>query len=108
MRDSDVILRIENLRMSRGWSVYQLAKEAELPYSTLNNLLHRTNIPTIPTLQHICDGLGITLADFFTDDVENYQVTADQIDLLEIDRALNRENRGFLRAYAKGLMQNQK
>lgn len=107
MRDSEIITRIEDLRKKRNWSVYQLAKESELPYSTLNNLLHRTNIPTVPTLQKICDGLGITMSDFFRDKVTDYVVTDDQVKLLEVERALSRENRGFLLAYAEGLLKNQ-
>ena len=51
MRDKDVIQHIQDLCKERSWTYYRLAKEADIPYSTLNNMVNRTNIPTIPTLQ---------------------------------------------------------
>lgn len=68
MRDKDVIQHIQDLCKERSWTYYRLAKEADIPYSTLNNMVNRTNIPTIPTLQKLCDAFGITLADFFLDE----------------------------------------
>ena len=62
MRDKDVIQHIQDLCKERSWTYYRLAKEADIPYSTLNNMVNRTNIPTIPTLQKLCDAFGITLA----------------------------------------------
>ena len=55
MRDKDVIQHIQDLCRERSWTYYRLAKEADIPYSTLNNMVNRTNIPTIPTLQKLCD-----------------------------------------------------
>ena len=48
MRDKDVIQHIQDLCRERSWTYYRLAKEADIPYSTLNNMVNRTNIPTIP------------------------------------------------------------
>lgn len=66
MRDKDVIQHIQDLCKERSWTYYRLAKEADIPYSTLNNMVNRTNIPTIPTLQKLCDAFGITLAISFS------------------------------------------
>ena len=77
MRDKDVIQHIQDLCRERSWTYYRLAKEADIPYSTLNNMVNRTNIPTIPTLQKLCDAFGITLADFFLDEPDALQLTED-------------------------------
>lgn len=45
MRDKDVIQHIQDLCKERSWTYYRLAKEADIPYSTLNNMVNRTNIP---------------------------------------------------------------
>lgn len=70
----DIILHIRELMDARGWSIYQLARHSDLPQSTLSNLFNRHNLPTIPTLERICDALGVTLAEFFgeetVDDME--------------------------------------
>ena len=43
MRDKDVIQHIQDLCKERSWTYYRLAKEADIPYSTLNNMVNRTN-----------------------------------------------------------------
>lgn len=57
--------RIRQLLTSRGWSEYKLAKEAGLSQSTISNLFRRNTVPSIPTLETLCKGFGITLAQFF-------------------------------------------
>lgn len=78
MKDTDIIKHIEQLCEERGWSLYKLSKESGIPYSTLNNMIHRTNIPSIPTLQKICNGFGISLSDFFADQKEPKQLNEQQ------------------------------
>lgn len=51
----------------RGWSVYRLAKNCGLSESTLANVFKRNTVPTITTLERICDGFGITLSQFFAE-----------------------------------------
>lgn len=104
MRDTDVIQHIQDLCRERSWTYYRLAKEADIPYSTLNNMINRTNIPTIPTLQKICDAFGITLSDFFQDESENLQLTIGQKELVELYNRLSLEKKRVLKAYMKGLL----
>ena len=61
----DVLERIDELRRRRGWSVNNLAMEAMLTQSTLNNLYVRKAEPKLSTLRAICGAFGITLAEFF-------------------------------------------
>jgi len=49
----------------RKWTEYRLAKESELSQSTISNLFKRNTAPSISTLEAICAGFGITLAQFF-------------------------------------------
>ena len=64
----DCLERIRYLLKERGWCVYRLAQEAGVPQSTLANLFLRNNMPTIPTLERICQALGITLGEFFAEE----------------------------------------
>ena len=57
----DVIQRLRDMMTERQWSEYRLAKEAQLSQSTISNIFHRNTIPSIPTLQTICDAFGISL-----------------------------------------------
>ena len=64
MNALDKIRRIMN---ERGWTDYKLAKETGLSQSTLSNMFNRNTMPTIPTLESICKGFGITLSQFFVE-----------------------------------------
>ena len=67
----DCLARIRELLAERNWSMYQLSQAAGIPQSTLSNLFIRCNAPTIPTLEKICDALGITMSEFFSKEQEN-------------------------------------
>lgn len=64
----DCLVRIKELLDERGWSMYQLARKANIQQSTLSNLFIRNNAPTISTLEKICDAFGITIVEFFGGD----------------------------------------
>lgn len=72
------------MRLERGWSIYRLSVEADLPQSTLVNMFSRETQPSIATLEAICKGFGITLSEFFTDSPEERQaaVTSEELDEL--------------------------
>lgn len=61
----DVIERIIELRDKKGYSTNKLANLAGLTQSTLQSILSNKNLPTIPTLEKICDALDISLSAFF-------------------------------------------
>ena len=63
--ENSIIEQIEILRNSYGWSYYQLAKRADLPLSTLRNILKLSHIPSIFTLHKIVGAFQLTLSDFF-------------------------------------------
>ena len=63
----DARQRIKQLMEERGISEYRLAKMSNLSQSTISNIFVRDTAPTIPTLEAICNGLGISLAQFFSD-----------------------------------------
>lgn len=67
----NILDRIDELRKERGWSVNNLAMEAMLTQSTLNNLYLRGSEPKLSTLRAICGAFGITLADFFAEEEED-------------------------------------
>lgn len=67
MECMDTHAKIRKLMEERGWSEYRLAKVCGLSESTLANIFRRNTLPTIPTLEAICNGFGITLSQFFSD-----------------------------------------
>ncbi len=63
----DVLQKIRELLEEREWSIYRLAQVSDINPSTLGNLFTRNNVPTIPTLERICEALGISLSEFFAE-----------------------------------------
>ncbi len=64
--------RIFNLCYERNISINRLATVCALPPSSLKNILYgKSQNPKLLTIKMICDGLGITLADFFNTDEFN-------------------------------------
>lgn len=63
----DVLGRLRALLKDRGWSEYRLSRECGLSESTIANIFRRNACPSIPTLEAICGGMGITLSQFFAE-----------------------------------------
>ena len=60
--------RLKVLMEERGMNIHSLAKKSGLSWNTIKNFFVRDTKPTVMTVSMLCDGLGITLAQFF--DVE--------------------------------------
>lgn len=60
-------MRLKQLLEERGWTEYRLSKESGVSESTLANIFRRNNVPSITTLEAICSGFRITLAQFFAE-----------------------------------------
>ena len=107
MEDFDVLARIQELCDLRSWTYYRLAKEANIPYSTLSTMLRKTNAPTVHTLQKLCAGFGITLAQFFALDDETVAFSKDQCEFLTEWDKLDETSKQLALAYMQGLKYRQ-
>lgn len=70
--------RLQKLMDERDLNLYSLAKRSGLSWNTIKNIFSRSANPTVTTLSMICDGLGITLAQFFEEGNESVHLTAEQ------------------------------
>lgn len=62
--------RIINLAIENDVSLHQLSLDAGIPYSTLSSFLNgKSEDPKISTILHICEGLNISLQEFFDDEL---------------------------------------
>ena len=58
--------RILHLCHSHNISINKLATLSAVPPSSIKNILYgKSNNPQIVTIKKLCDGLGITLGEFF-------------------------------------------
>ena len=62
--------RLYALCDERGISLNRLCNMCGITQSTLNNIVNTgSRNPTVNTVKRVCDGCGITLAEFFDDPV---------------------------------------
>lgn len=62
--------RLLTLLNDHNMSIYKLSVESAVPASTIKNILYgKSQNPGIVTLKMLCDGLNITINDFFDTDI---------------------------------------
>lgn len=61
----DYLERLRYLMKQRDLTEYKLSHISDVPQSTINSLFKKNYLPTIPTLEALCNGMGITLSEFF-------------------------------------------
>ena len=74
--------RLRQLLNERGWTEYRLAKNCGLSESTIANIYRRNTVPSLATLEAICKGFGITMAQFFAEG-EMVEISPELKELLE-------------------------
>lgn len=102
--DYRILEKITQLRLERNWTEYQLAERSGLTQSTIPSWYRKNMLPTIPSLERICEAFGITLSQFFLEDSENTVVITDQQRmLLEYAAKLEPEQYDALISFLKTL-----
>ena len=66
----DVGRRLQAVRKMNGWSQRELAKRAGVTNSTISVIEQGKVSPSVSSLQKVLDGIPISLADFFSLDLE--------------------------------------
>lgn len=62
----DVANRIKELCHEKGININQLATISKVPPSTVKNIVYgNSQNPGIVTIEKLCEGMGITLQEFF-------------------------------------------
>ena len=107
MELNKILVKIKLLMEKRHWSMYKLAKESGIPYSSLNSLFQKNNQPTISTLERICDGLNISMGEFFSTQIlqndNALTLSSEELALITLYRSLDKNDRKLLLNYLKGL-----
>lgn len=78
----DVLARIREEQIKRSWSDYELAEKSGITQSTISTWYKRGIEPGIASVEKICDGLGISLAQFFQ--IDEKMLSKEQKELFEV------------------------
>ena len=109
MDKKKVIARIEQLRIEKGISVYQLKENADIS-STIYQwkkkaTRHRNRTPSLRSIEKICDYLGVSLSYFFAFD-EDTQTDVKNKELTEAIKKLNKDQIHVLELLIKEFNKN--
>ena len=66
-RSMNTVTRAKELAEERDLTLHSLAKISHVPYSTIKSAEFRGSQLTVDTIEQLCAGLGITLAQFFSE-----------------------------------------
>ena len=100
-----IVEKIERIRKEKKkLSRYRLAQRSELSQSSLTNLLNRGNTPSIQTIEKICNGLDISLAEFFSAGNERRDLTKEQTRILDAWDKLDTIEKARVEGYIEGIL----
>lgn len=95
--------RIKELCDKKQMTMYALSKKTGISQSSLSNLMKRGSTPTFYTLDRICDGLGITLPQFFSDDKGKLELSSEQEKVLKMWESLTDKEKEAVEIYVRGI-----
>lgn len=82
----------------RGLNERELSQRSGVPKTTINSMFHKKHNPSINTLESLCEGLGITLSEFFYEGDSDCPLTQEQRELFaKWSRLSPEQKQAFLR-----------
>lgn len=98
-----VSAKITDLCSKSGISKYRLSQRTGISQSALSDITKMKKLPTLITLEKICDAFGITLAQFFTEDGNVLDLSEEQKRLLQTWSTLRPEEKNFINTCMESL-----
>lgn len=99
----DTITRITDLRLERGWTEYALAERSGITQSTISSWYRKNSVPTIASVERICEAYEITLSQFFAYKSDSISLTEIQFEMLESWNKLEGRQRAYLLKFLQSL-----
>lgn len=97
--------RIRELCAKKGMSQYELAKRAGMTQSSISSLLNEGNVPKITTLEKVCQGFGITLAQFFSSDDNFPDLSQEQQEVLKTWEKLSAKEKAAITKIVSSILE---
>lgn len=88
--------KVDALRVKKGWTIYELAKQAAVAPSTIYNWRDRLSSPTLSLLDAVCSALEISVIDFLLNEDELTALTEEQKEVMRLWNTLSSEQKKSL------------
>lgn len=108
--DSDRIYnKLNDIRRSKKLTIYQLAKAANVSYSTIYKWRDNKSSPSLYLLESLCDVLEIDIINLLVKEEDLVRLSDEEKNLYDIWKTLNRDQKIAIMALAEALnKENQK
>ncbi len=104
MKEFSIKERIDYILQYKNMSMYQLAKKSGISMNTLYNMETRNTVPSVHTIEKICEGLEISLGEFFNLDERNLLLSKEEKLLIEKYRKMESDEKGRIMGYVDALL----
>lgn len=101
----DVSERIEELLKEKRMTKYQLAKQADIPLSTLSTMISHKSLPRYDTIYKLCSGFKVTVSYFFKEK-EVVEEETEEVKLARQVKYLSEDGQMLARHFLKYLIEN--
>lgn len=102
----NILEKIEQMRLKRNWSEYDLSYRADLPQTTINTWYRKQQVPTLYSLDKLSKAFGITLSELLADTGDLMEIAEQDKEVLEFYRSLNPRQQRLLKQYLKSLTEH--
>ena len=92
----DISKRLRELMDAKQMTIYSLAKASNVSWTTVKNLFNRTNNPTVATVELLCQGLGISMSEFFNVDAPIDLPSIELQHIIDIWEDLSQRDKGII------------
>ena len=102
MRKEDFSKRLKQFHKERHWCQEELFRQGDVSRNTLQDAFSEKANPTLSTIQAICDGLNLSLGEFFSDEKKgqtDYVITELDRELLEVTKDYSKQEMRVLIEY---------
>ena len=85
--------KVDTIRLQKGWTIYELAKQAGVAPTTIYNWRDRCSSPTLSLLEAVCSAFEISVIDFLMDENELMALTEEQQEVIRVWNTLSNEKK---------------
>lgn len=103
LKETYIANRMKELCERKGMTMYALAQKTGVTQSSLSSMVNKGRLPNVLTLSRICEGLDVTLAQFFTTEGKRPDLTLEQEQVLDVWDSLSEEEREAVKTYVRGI-----
>lgn len=103
LNSKEIYNKVDDLRLSKGWTIYELAKKAGIAPTTIYNWRDRLSSPTLALLDAVCSAFEITVIDFLLNEDELTALTEEQKEVMRLWATLSSEQKKSLISIMKSM-----